>query len=711
MTSTDEPLSRWCLRLLVLVPVLCNAVWLVPELATVPSRNDSALHLLLVHAASDALREGAHPLDFWIPQLELGFPQFLYYQHLPHLDVVAIHRLLFGLASLDAVYHAVQYALLVGFPLTVAWSMRHMGFSLPAAAMSAAAASLLSASARYGFEYNSYLWRGVGLYTQLWGMHLSFVALACLVRTVRDGTGYVGTALALAALALSHFVYAYMMGISSVLVWLVGADRRSLLPRGTRLAVVGTLAVALVGYMLWPVVESSRDWLNNLPGLVDGPPSSAGDRWGSALRGRLLDAQRWPVLTALTGLGLLAVLLRRSQPGRLAGVGLVVWAVLYLGRPSLGALGDLLPAHSGFITFRFVGAVELFVILVIGLAGEWVWDRLAGLGPPAARWRPVVATLCCAAPLLPALLERRSWYAGNRQVIDETRTALAADTALAQLLTTIEQRVAQETGGRTYAGRRNTWSRSMMVGPSLTAADVVNARRLPAIGNPLQGLALNSGLLFSFREADAALYDVYDVRHVLTPAGASVPAFFQPVQQAGAYQLWQVPTSGPAMFVQVTDRQRARSQRELYEGMSAWYTSAAPAARQVTRWDYRQPAGPAAPRAACPAGTITAPRVRSQHVQVTVECPTDAAVAFKQTFHPQWRVAIDGTLASPYMVSPGFLAVDVPAGRHRVDAFYVAHRARTPLFVAGLVILALAVGYRQRLDGPARWVAVRLPRP
>jgi hypothetical protein len=144
----------------------------------VPNVNDDAEHLLFVERASEALANGENPFDTWVPELELGFPQFLYYQNLPHIAVVVLHRALFGSVDLVTLFNAVRYALLVGFPLTVLWSLRRMGLPVVAACAAAGAASLLSAAHRYGLEYDSYLWRGFGMYTQLWAMHLTFVAIA-----------------------------------------------------------------------------------------------------------------------------------------------------------------------------------------------------------------------------------------------------------------------------------------------------------------------------------------------------------------------------------------------------------------------------------------------------------------------------------------------------------------------------------------------------
>src|SRR2546430_11904840 len=130
-----------------------NAFALLPEVTVaVPNVNDDAEHVLFVQQADAAWSSGQDPLDFWVPQVELGFPQFLYYQNLPHLVVVVLGKLTFGLISLRTLFDLVRYVLLVGFPLTVFWSMRRLGFSDVAAAIGAAAGSLLAGNHRYGFE-------------------------------------------------------------------------------------------------------------------------------------------------------------------------------------------------------------------------------------------------------------------------------------------------------------------------------------------------------------------------------------------------------------------------------------------------------------------------------------------------------------------------------------------------------------------------------
>src|SRR5205814_1723143 len=246
-------------------------------------------------------------LDHWVPQLELGFPWFIYYQPLPALVVVLVHRALFGLFDLLTVFNAVRYVLLVGFPLTVFWSLRRMGVAAAGAAMAAAAAPLLSGDFRYGFDYDSYIWRGFGMYTQLAAMHLSFVTVAIAWSSLRSKkrSGIVWLALALAALVLTHLIYAYMMAITLGVIALVGAESRADIPRRlARLALAGVPA-ALLSAWLWLPFIAQPAFLGASPYLQ----TEKYDSYGAAaivgwlVTGDLMDHGRLPVITALMALG------------------------------------------------------------------------------------------------------------------------------------------------------------------------------------------------------------------------------------------------------------------------------------------------------------------------------------------------------------------------------------------------------------------------
>src|SRR5258706_436196 len=125
------------------------------------------------------------------------------------------------------------------------------------AAMASAASPLLSGDFRYGFDYDSYIWRGFGMFTQLAAMHLSFVTVAVAWSALRSRrrADLVWLALALAALVLTHPIYAYMMAITLGILALVGADSRA------------DIAPPLVLFVTWLVLYFGRPTLDGLVSL------------------------------------------------------------------------------------------------------------------------------------------------------------------------------------------------------------------------------------------------------------------------------------------------------------------------------------------------------------------------------------------------------------------------------------------------------------
>lgn len=695
--------------LLVAVAMLLHAVALWPELATdVPTRNDSMFHLLMVRGASEALATGANPLDFWIPQLELGFPQFLYYQHLPHLVLALIHRACFGLVSVETLFHGFRYLLLVGMPLTVWWSMRRMGFSLVASAVGGVASMLFVADNRMGLEYNSYVSRGYGLFSQLVAIHLTFVVLATQSVTLREGRGYAAAALSLAALVLSHLLFGVIIVVLSVLHVLLGDHPRTWGPRFVRLAVIGIIAGVVASYMLVPFVLSSKAWLSTMPWVkLSGTPS-----WRvteQVFRGGMFDLGRLPVLTCLVIAGGVAAAITRDVRSRFAVVGLLVCVALYLIRPDATVLGRLLPAHNGFVSYRFLSAIGVLAVLVMGLGADALWGLLSRVTALRGTVGAVAGLAGFGLLLMPAMVERWGYYRDQRDVMEESRAALAAAPGLAEVLARVEA----SAGGRVYAGPVTTRSCPMRVGPGLCVSDLLNARGVSTVGNPMQGLALSSGLIKEIPAGNPAMYDLFDVRMVVIGRDRVVPSFLQPVLKAGDYALYTVPTSGMAQYVGVNARRATNRQDTLYFAHDAWVKAGGAASRLVTRWDYRAPLSPPAPRARCADHPHTVREiVTSQSVIVDVACAAPAgdtlAVALKMSFHPHWEATVDGAAVQPYMVSPGFLAVDVMPGAHRIEAHYRADRTKVPLLLLGLAVLGVVVMLKDRVDAPARWLQRRV---
>ena len=687
-----------------LVPTLFTALALLPELTiAVPSNNDDATHFLLIQRASQALARGENVLDHWVPQLELGFPWFLYYQPLPALVVVLLHRALFGLVDLLTVFNAVRYVLLVGFPLTVLWSLRRMGIGVAGAAVAAAAAPLLSGDFRYGFDYDSYVWRGFGMFTQLAAMHLSFVTVAIAWRALRTRgrTELVWTALALSALVLTHLIYAYMMAITLGVLAIAGAESRPDVVR--RLARLAAAAIpgAVITAWLWLPFITQTAFLGASPYLQPEKYDSYGAQqiltW--LVTGDLMDHGRLPVITALVALGVVAAVIARRDPLARSALALFgIWLTLYFGRPTLDGLVSLLPMHDGLLLHRFIGSVELFAIVLVGIGAAWACERANAARSPR---RFAFAGLAALVLLLPAMAERATFYSFNTTWMRQTADAIDADADARSIIASLRD----QPSGRVFAGLRSSG-----FGPQLDFGIPFNSVRfsdllvfdaMPVVAAPYSSLSLNADLFWDFAVDRPEDYQLFDVRYVIAPAATDMPAFLRPITRTPRYVLYAAPTTGYATYGALIDRQSVTTQRGLFAINRAWFDGADGAGLRFHRFDF--PAAvdgtTASASAGCASPTYGYERAQPSRIDLLVGCPDASTLVLKVTYHPNWRVTVDGRDTATFMVSPSFVGVALAPGEHFVTAEYRSTPLKTPLLIVGALVFGAAVAYlcRERL--------------
>ena len=687
--------------------MLFNAVALWPELAIpVANVNDDAVHIAFIDRASDALARGENVVDHWLPEIDLGFPEFFYYQHLPHLAVVALHRALLGTVDLFSLFNVVRWVLLVGLPLTVFWSMRRMGYGDVAAAVGAAASSLLSGGLRYGFEYDSYVWRGFGLYTQLWAMHLSFLALACLHRLLERGTGLFLTVIVLATLALSHLIYGYMMAITTVVLVIFALRRGRVVAPIVLLALAGTAVLAISSY-LWVPFLGSTAYLSTSPFLQPEKYASYGAPTvlGWFVTGELFDHGRLPVFTALLFVGIAAAAIGRRRLELLTVALLGLWLWFYSGRAAIGPLFAVLPLHDGLLFHRFIGGVDIAGILLLGSGGAFVWDLLGRAASRsflrrAPRWRIAAGTVLIAIVLVPAALERGDYYALQTTWLRQTSAAIAGDTDLHTILSTLRRLPP----GRVYAGLGSNWGRTLDFGLPFNSVHVyqlLTVERFATLAPPYGGQSLNAELQFDFDDQRQSQYDLYNVRYVIATPAVSLPLFLTRRAVTARYILYEAPVSGYAEIVGLAATESISTQGALFPKMRAFVSGRAPEARTYTRFEFPAATdavtGGPVPRCGADA-TIENERVGPARITFDASCATSSPLVVKITYHPNWRVTVDGAEVPTFMASPSYLAFTLPAGRHAVVAEYRSAPLKAPLLAVGaLTIAALAVLHRRRI--------------
>jgi hypothetical protein len=650
----------------------------------------------MVRWAADRIRDGHLPLDGWYPALSLGASRFHHYQSLPHILTGGL-SVVFG----AGIFRWSLYLLLACWPIAVYLGARLFELDRWSSAVAAALAPLVSSAAGLGFEWGSYVWRGSGVWAQLWGMWALPFAWALGWRAVSRRGGMAPAALAIGLTICFHLLTGYLALLSlGVFVLIVPSQLGRRLLRG---ALVGLGALAVAAWMLVPLIADARWTIHD--------EASTGtfyyDSFGASkilswlVRGQLFDARRWvATLSVLALLGLVAALLRwrRDEAGRaLVGTG-ALSLLLFFGRPTLGWAIDLLPGAEDLFLRRYLVGVHLAGVLLAGLGTVWA---ARGIHARArARWpglRPVVVFgaigIVVAAATMPAVFERVGFERTGARWIDEQRAADAGDGAAFERL--VEQAIGSGPG-RVYSGLR---SRSATIHRIGQVPGYLWLLRTDAegLGFTRPTWSLMSGAEARFDPTRAGHYRLFGVRYVIAPREQEPVVPARLVSTDGGFGLWEVEGSGPLRVVDTTDPIVA-DRHDLTSRTSGFLRSELPergryptiafagrAAAPPTLSPDDDPEGPAGEVIeveARPADGSVSGRIRAER---------PAVVALAASFDPGWRATVDGVPRPVQMLAPALVGVPVPAGEHEVAFSYrpVSAWVYALLLALGMAALAL----------------------
>jgi hypothetical protein len=719
--------------LLLLFAVATNLYHLYPEVAIrVPLLNDGVLHRLAFERAVSALAAGQDPTDPWLAPVVLGYPLFHHYQHLPHVLPAILSFALHSLFDLPELFTWIRYLLLSLFPLSIYWSMRRFGFGRLTAALAGLVAPLLATDGLYGLDFASYVWRGYGMVTQLWGMLLLPPALAQGYTALRTGRGYFWAVLLLAATLLSHLVFGYMAFLSLGLLALLpllgpraqGNGPGRVWPWIGRLALLLALVVLVTAYFLVPFLLDST-YMNRSVWEDQGKYDAYGWQWtlGALVRGELFDFGRFPSLTLLAGAGLIVCLFRwRQDRYRIPVVLALAWLLLYFGRPTWGVLLDLLPLSSDLHFHRLIAGVHLggIMLMGIGLALPWRW-ALSREDP----WRLLATALLTVALLYPVYRERGTYLGDNERMMVSSRDAFAAEEAdLAALVETLQA----APPGRVYAGLGGNWGMDYKVG-DIPVMALLQSAGFDMLGYLYHALSLNADIQVWFDESRPEQYNLFNVRYVVAPADRTFPEFVQPLADFGRHRLYQVavPPQAACGYLKLVGSDVALygGKQEFYPAASHWLGSDLPRVGQHpavflkgTPQGYEQvyplsQAQQVIPLTAFPSepsrGRVVSQDVGSNAYAAEVEVERESFLMLKLTYHPNWRATVDSTETETVMLMPSYVGVKVAPGVHRVRFEYRPQPWRGFLGLLGLLLLALLALVEWRREALAGWLGERAP--
>jgi hypothetical protein len=544
------------------------------------------------------------------------------------------------------------------------------------------------------------------------------LAWACSWRAVNERRFVVPASVLVAATAAFHYETGYLAFIG-VAVFVVVSPRA--LPRRAGrglLVVVGAFAMA--AWAIVPLVAQGK-WAAINQFLQSGSEGVDANSYGARralswlVEANLLDWHHFPLLTPLLGIGLVVCLVswrgRSARLGREPGLGralvglFAISLVLFFGRPTLGALLDLLPAAKDLFLRRFLIGVQLTALFLAGIGAEqlcgWSLARLRGLvGRRSELLRgvgaiaPPVAIGCL---VLAVLVQPWFFLAGqanqNASLIARQSFASAATREVDALL----DQVSTGGGGRVFAGDPSDW------GPSFTVGEVPVFKYLASLDVDEVGFTLRTASLMSDPEAEfdetvPADYELFGIRWLLLPRGMQppVPATF--VDRRGPFALWSIPGNG---YVQVVETRGSitASSGDLGSFAAAFLASLPVADAVYPSVAYDGAA--AAPgtlaantRLTAAPGTVLSERadLESGTVDAKVSSTRVAVVVLSASYDPGWQATVDGRPNATEMIAPALVGVRIGPGAHTVRFSYRGFPDYPQLLIFGaLALLALLV--------------------
>lgn len=632
--------------------------------------------------------------DHWVPNWAEGYNLPYYYSHIPQIIIVTSWRLL-HLGTLFQYYHYVIYLLLSFFPLSMFIALRVMGMRWMTAGFGALIASQISTDGFYGLDPASFLWRGYGLSSQLFAMVWLPLAIAYAYRGKT-----IPAILMLAATTAGHLGIGIMAFIS---VGIIALRKAFWIWAG---------AFLLLAYWIVPA------YINNAyHNFSVWDPMWKFDSYGATevltrlLNGNLFDFGHFPVLTILIFIGLFT--------GKNFSLLFAFWLLMYFGRTTWGGLMDLIPFIGEFHQSRFIVGIHLAGLFLIPI----VIEKMRSL----AVFVVLVVLVVFAATPQTLRYAQYNDFLIQRGNADYEKVKDDVDSLISNLSTLISTRP-----GRVFAGRGGGWGKDFRVAETpyfmhLSTYGIPTVLWMPETWSP------NSDTEQFFSEDKAEDYDLYNIRYVVTPPTLLPQPFWKLLKEASSWRLYRVDLGSLGdvsdlgyITTGVRPAVVSSSKENFFNLIHLWIQSdypkqglfpqlvlsdqlaqsSLPHFQMLDEVTYTTPDNKThslfseIPLYSSPSSPSSLMSLSSQSsdsdmvfratVEVKPGC-TECLVILKQTYHPSWKVTIDGKPAEKMIVFPFYIAVSIPEGSHEVIFSYHPSPLKIVLLILSLISLSTLI--------------------
>lgn len=730
--------------LLVLL-LIYNFQLFAKELTVKSDPNDNIYHFALVDEASDILKsvmQGEfspfYIFDSFNKRWNEGFALSTYYSHLPQA-IIAFFGLIPGISAYD-MFNFIKYLMLALLPLTFFISGRVLGLNFLFSLFLAAFSRLIITDGLYGIDVSSFLWRGWGISAQLTALFFLPLALSYTYRYLTDRK-YLGRSILFNICVFqAHSGVFYMLALMYPLILLTHFDSLKQIIR--RFFVFGISLFIFLGYFLLPFFLQSQYrnfsywdslWKFNSFGLNEILVWMAD--------GKIFDFGRPSVLTLLVMIGFFIGLIQGKRRIAWFSYAFVLYLFFLFGRYGpLGSLIDLIPGFSEFHLHRFVVMVQISGIYLAGWAlytiVEKTFIQVRKLDFIHSQFSVLIGSVLIVAGVMAFIWADKpviDYIKYNDKLITEGNIKYSQDNPDYQKIIT---RLRSLPEGRVYSGRPGNWGRDFKVGETPLYM-ALSRDGFATIGFAPQSWSPNSEFDQFFDENNRSFYNLLNVRYLILPESVEPPDFAKKVAQAGKYRLFSVRTDG--WFSHGTTSTSFSGKKTwFYNIIKLWIGSTLIGQNEyptiavnedvsykreynirlnsLVNYDILFADGSEeknkniwqdTPLYISPVsleevsirerGEKVLPQGYRTVYELDKECK-NCIVVLRQTYHPNWRVTINGEKVDAFPVFPYYIGIllNTP-GKYTIEAVYKPGNLKVILIIVQiLIIIALLMLYKGR---------------
>ncbi len=360
--------------------------------------------------------------------------------------------------------------------------------------------------------------------------------------------------------------------------------------------------------------------------------------------------------------------------------------ILFFGRETWGHLVLLAGVPGDLQMHRLQAAFELSAMLLaaFGLAQfvSWASSRKSHYGR--------IATTAIAAAILWIGTDRVAFLKQNQRWGDETLAAVQNNRADLNAAIADVRRILAERPGRVSAGLAATWGKQFTVG-QIPVFAFLTRNHIDQASFLYHSMSKTSDLMVLRNESNRAHDVAFGIRAVIAPAAQPMPPHLIRQSLHGPFAVYQASPEGYFGIVDIAGFYDGPASTN-FEPESAWLNSPLQNAGWVVSLDPRNRSlpkihrwDPLPPPPSSPLnGRVIEEQKSGEIYSSRIEVDRPAYAFLKITWNPDLKATVDEHPAPIFHVTPGFGAVPIPAGQHRVVVRYHPSPLKSLLFFLGL---------------------------